>query len=507
MSSTTPTTGPAASADPVPAPLGARPAGQPRAALVAAVAAALPDACARVAVAASGGPDSAGLLRLAGDAVGARPLVAVHVRHGLRDDAGDRDHAQAQAAAVGAAFHEVAVTVAPQGEGAAAAARRARLDALADAARQAGAGDVLLAHTADDRAESILLNVARGSGLHGLAAMPARRAHRGVWLHHPLRSVRRADLRAVADEGPPPVRDPSNTEPQRRRTRVRSDALPALASLSGGAGDPVAVLTRLGDLAADDAAALDDLASRETARLRRDWGPVVAVDAPGLDELPVALARRVVRQALADVAGATPPAEAVEIMRRLPAGQRRTVAGGVAVARQGRWLLACPEALPTLRPRHVAVPGDATLPPLALRLRVGRWAAHAPPAALPAAPSAHPTEGEAMAVTGPATVRARTVGDRLRLEGVDRPVTDVLRRRGVPGLLRDLVPVVIDADGRVAGLVGVAAADPPCQPSWSAWGEPSTLASPARRSGEPGAGPGGPPTCRAEDPHPGQERR
>lgn len=506
MSSTDPTTGPAASADPLPAPLGAWPAGQPRVALVAAVAAALPDAGAPVAVAVSGGPDSAGLLRLAADAVGDRPLVALHVRHGLRDDAGDRDRARAQAAAVGAAFHEVAVTVAPRGDGVAAAARRARLDALADAARNAGAGDVLLAHTADDRAETIVLNVARGTGPGGLAAMPARRAHRGVWLHHPLRSVRRADLRAVAGEGPEPVSDPSNTDRRRRRTRARQDALPALASLSGGPGDPVAALTRLGDLAADDDAALEELAVRELARLRRDWGPAVALDAAGMAELPVALARRVVRRVLAEVAGATPSAEAVEAVRRLPPGRRRTVDGGVAVARQGRWLLARPEAGPALLPRSVAAPGDATLTPLALWLRVRRVCEEPAPAALPAVPSTHRTVPGVMALTGPALVRARAVGDRLRLDGVDRPVTEVLRRTGVPGLLRDLVPVVVDADGRVAGLVGVAAADPPGRPAWRAWSEPPSLAWPARRSDEPGWRPGASQVGDAGDPRPGQER-
>lgn len=507
MSSTDPTSGPAASADPIPAPLGAWPAGQPRAALVAAVAGALPDSDAPVAVAASGGPDSAGLVRLAADAAGARPLVVIHVRHGLRHDASDRDRARAQAAAVGAAFHEASVTVTPRGEGVAAAARRARLDALADAARHAGAGDVMLAHTADDRAETIVLNLARGAGPGGLAAMPARRAHRGVWLHHPLRAVRRADLRAVAHEGPAPAHDPSNADRQRRRTRVREEALPALASLSGGAGDPVAVLTRLGDLAADDAAALDELASREVARLRRDWGPAAAVDAAGLAELPVALARRVVRRVLADVTGATPPAEAVETVRRLPPGQRRTVTGRVAVARQGRWLLARPEAAPAVTSQHVAAPGDTTLSPLALRLRVRRWSERAAPAALPAVPSTHRAAPATMALAGSALVRARAAGDRLRLEGVDRPVTAVLRRTGVPGLLRDLVPVVVDADGRVAGLVGVAAADPPGRPAWRAWGEPSSLARPARRSEESGRGPGASQAGHAADPHAGQERR
>jgi hypothetical protein len=69
----------------------------------------------------------------------------------------------------------------------------------------------------------------------------------------------------------------------------------------------------------------------------------------------------------------------------------------------------------------------------------------------------------------------------VRLEGVQRPVTEVLRRAGVPGLLRDLVPVVVEADGRVAGLAGVAPADAPPQAAWAAWCEPNGAA----RAGAP----------------------
>jgi hypothetical protein len=58
------------------------------------------------------------------------------------------------------------------------------------------------------------------------------------------------------------------------------------------------------------------------------------------------------------------------------------------------------------------------------------------------------------------------------LEGVARPVTRVLRRAGVPGLLRDLAPVVVEADGRLAGVVGVVAADAAPSAPWRAWAEP-----------------------------------
>jgi tRNA(Ile)-lysidine synthetase-like protein len=80
--------------------------------------------------------------------------------------------------------------------------------------------------------------------------------------------------------------------------------------------------------------------------------------------------------------------------------------------------------------------------------------------------------GPVLDLTGPATVRARAPGDRVCLEGVARPVTRVLRRAGVPGLLRDLAPVVVEADGRLAGVVGVVAADAAPSAPWRAWAEP-----------------------------------
>lgn len=496
MSSTIPTAGSPASpaADRRGAsPLGAWPAGQPRAALVAHVADALADlpAGAPVVVGASGGPDSAALLRLVRDARPDLAVLACHVRHGLRDDSGDRDAARAQAHAAGLEFRESAVTVVERGEGLAAAARAARLDALARVAREGPAAAVLLAHTADDRAETVLLNLARGSGLSGLAATAPSRAHAGVQLRRPLLALRRVDVRRVAADGPPPVTDPSNDDRQRRRTLARRDALPALAALSGGDGDPVATLTRLADLARDDDAVLTRMADDVAAGARRDWGPVRAVRADVVDAEPPALARRVLRGMLAAADGRAPDAAAVETARTLPPGSAATVQGGVRVAHHGGWRLAVPRGPLALRSVEVEAPGAANLPGLDLLLRVGPArpgtggaAPAGPPAAHPLPPMAGeappplpPMAGQAsppLVVAGPrVTVRPRRPGDRLLRHGRQRSVTETLADAGVPGMVRDLVPVVVDADGRVAGLPGVAAADPPERSRWRVWLEPA----------------------------------
>ncbi|HEY8338814.1 MAG TPA: tRNA lysidine(34) synthetase TilS, partial [Egibacteraceae bacterium] len=278
--------------------IGALPAGLGREELVAAVAAALDASVghgATAVVALSGGPDSSALAHLVAEARPDLRLVVGHVRHGLRDDAADAGAAAAHAAALGLAYHERRVSVRRQGEGLEAAARRARYRALVGIAAEVGADAVLVGHTADDQAETLLLNLARGSGVRGLAGMaPLRRERRGgrsVQVVRPLLRLRRRDVRAfVAGEGLAVVSDPTNADRDQRRARARYDVLPALTGLTGGPGDPVGALTRLADLARDDADALDALADRHARRLLVRWGPVRAVRVDDLAALPRALA-------------------------------------------------------------------------------------------------------------------------------------------------------------------------------------------------------------------------
>src|SRR5499427_8601350 len=104
-----------------------------------------------------------------------------------------------------------------------AAARTARYAALADAADRTGAAAVLLAHTRDDQAESVLLGLARGSGGRSLAGMPARRGP----YRRPLLAVRRAITGAACAElGLEPWQDPHNRDFRFARARVRHQALP-----------------------------------------------------------------------------------------------------------------------------------------------------------------------------------------------------------------------------------------------------------------------------------------
>ncbi|WP_329019518.1 tRNA lysidine(34) synthetase TilS [Micromonospora rifamycinica] len=221
-----------------------------------------------VLVACSGGADSLALAVATAFVTSrlGRSAGLVTVDHGLQAGSVERAAAVAEwAGRVGFdPVEAVPVTVAGRPGGPEAAARQARYQALTDAARRHRAVAVLLGHTRDDQAETVLLALARGAGPRGLAGMPARREVAGVPLLRPLLDVTREQTRgACAALGLVPWQDPHNTDPSYARARVRADALPALvAALGVGVRDNLARTARL--LAADTAA-LDDLAAAALA--------------------------------------------------------------------------------------------------------------------------------------------------------------------------------------------------------------------------------------------------
>ena len=283
-----------------------------------------PDVTAPVVVACSGGADSLALLALAVDA-GLAP-VAVHVDHGLRPGSEREAEVVAGAAArLGARFdaRQVQVGAGPNVE---ARARAARYDALEAARVEHAATAVLVAHTADDQAETVLLNLLRGSGSPGLAGMPARRGR----VARPLLGARRADVRAeCARRELVPVEDPSNEDLAHRRNWIRHEVLPMLER--GAGRDLTPVLARQADVLRAESDFLDALA-------RSAWpgegGALTGARARDLAAVPDPLARRAVRCWL----GPPPPAlDEVDAVLAVAHGARRAVdlAGGRRVERSG----------------------------------------------------------------------------------------------------------------------------------------------------------------------------
>ncbi|MFO6465663.1 tRNA lysidine(34) synthetase TilS [Jannaschia sp. KMU-145] len=206
------------------------------AALTAAIARAVPDGPLGVAV--SGGSDSTALL-IAARALEGRTVHAFTVDHGLRPEApAEAARVAALAARLGCMHRTLTLSIAP-GAGLQARARAARYAALGRGAREAGVDDVLLGHTQDDVAETLVLRMRRGAGIDGLARMAARREMEGVTWHRPALGLTRAALRdALTARGEDWIDDPSNADPTFDRVEVRR-AIAALgldrATLAGSA--------------------------------------------------------------------------------------------------------------------------------------------------------------------------------------------------------------------------------------------------------------------------------
>ena len=254
-----------------------------------------------VTCAVSGGADSLALLVLATEA-GCR-VTAVHVDHGLRPgSAAEADVVRHAALRYGAAFRSETVDVAP-GPNLEARARAARYAVLSP--------DVLTGHTADDQAETVLLNLLRGAGLDGLAGMRPG-------TNHPILDLRRHETEALcAAEGLEPVVDPTNALPVHRRNRIRHELLPLMNNIAQR--DVVPVLARQARLLRDDADAL-----------RTSLDPT---DATALAAAEPALARRAVRRWL--TTDHPPDAATVERVLAVARGEakRADVGGNRSVAR------------------------------------------------------------------------------------------------------------------------------------------------------------------------------
>ncbi len=211
-----------------------------------AVAAALaPFAGRPVGLAVSGGSDSVALLHLAA-AVGVAPLAVVTVDHGLRPEARAEAEAVGRAAAALGLPHDVRSWEHRAGGNLQDSARRARMTLIADWAAAKGIAAVALGHTLDDQAETLLMRLARGSGVDGLAGMAARREALGVTWLRPLLGERRAALRAwLAARGIGWVEDPSNDDTRFERVKARR-ALAVLAPLGIDAARLAETAARLG---------------------------------------------------------------------------------------------------------------------------------------------------------------------------------------------------------------------------------------------------------------------
>lgn len=231
-------------------------------------------------VAYSGGPDSSALLhalvRMAGDRPGVR-LRALHVDHRLQPLAAEwGEHCRRVCEALGLPLEVRVLDRAPAaGDSIEAWARRERYREFRESLAP---GELLFAaHHRDDQAETLLLQLLRGSGPKGLAAMAAAAPLGEGWLLRPLLSLRREDLAAyVRDQDLHVVQDPSNEDLRRPRNFLRRRLLPLVKSRWPAC---VATLARAAELQSELLSAMDELAQADLAAVSADGGRTLAVAA------------------------------------------------------------------------------------------------------------------------------------------------------------------------------------------------------------------------------------
>jgi tRNA(Ile)-lysidine synthase len=289
-----------------------------------------------VLVALSGGPDS---LALAAAVAFEAPRAgvragAVIVDHRLQDGSDAvAERAAEQARALGLdPVRVVAVDVASDGSPEA-AAREARYDALSAVAAETGAVAVLLGHTLDDQAETVLLGLARGSGAGSLQGMaPVTGLYR-----RPLLGIRRATtVQACIDAGLEPWADPHNDDASYTRVRVRRDVLPVLeAELGPGVAD---ALARTAEQLREDEDAFATMIDEVAEELAEHIDAGIAVPVAALAANPAALRQRIIRFVVASEFGVSlSRAHTLEIARLVTDwhGQGPLDVPGISVARAG----------------------------------------------------------------------------------------------------------------------------------------------------------------------------
>lgn len=253
-----------------------------------------------VVVGLSGGADSLALASAVGfeaPKLGLR-AASVTVDHGLQEGS---DAAALTAARLAAERGLDALVVRVEvgsGGGPEAAARDARYRALGDAARDAGAAALLVAHTLDDQAETVLLGLARGSGGASLQGMAPVSDLDGVPLIRPLLGVRRATIRAAcAADGLEPWEDPHNDDERFARVRTRHRVLPVLeAELGPGVAE---ALARTAEQLREDAEAFAEMIDETIEDIVEPAEAGIAVSVAALAANPPALRHRIIRHVVA----------------------------------------------------------------------------------------------------------------------------------------------------------------------------------------------------------------
>lgn len=433
---------------------------------------------ARLVLGCSGGPDSTALLLALwlGRARHAWQVQVVCVDHGLREAAKQEARlVESVGARLGFSVRLMTVAV-PQQASLQAAAREARYQALTAAAEAWGGEAVLVAHTADDQAETILQRLLGGAGPRGMSGMPAQRwltagngdqPVRPVRLLRPLLALTRTevlDFLALAGPlaAPLPLFDPSNEDLRFARARVRHQLLPQLQTLQPGL---VPHLLSLAEQLREDTDYLDELATEQLARITVGEEPllpgqVAAISVSRLRALPRPIATRLLARLVPGPLSRLQLLALHQLCAHSRGSQSIDLPAGLLAERRydTLYLRRPPSDLPAM-PLMTELPTCGVYQHGQQRIRLSylAQAAGAPPRSLE---TPHRVVLTLPAPGFPLWLRSPRPGDRLRLGGGHRKLSDLLidaklPRRERAGLL------VLGAGSEPLWLVGVRAATQP----------------------------------------------
>jgi tRNA(Ile)-lysidine synthase len=412
-----------------------------------------------VLVAISGGADSTALLHALWH-LRARlrtQLSAGHVHHGLRGEEADADarHAAAFAASLGVPYVEKRVEAAVYARehrlSLEAAAREVRYASLEEAADEMRATCIATGHTADDQAETVLLNIIRGAGPAGLSGMPPMRGR----VIRPLIDVTHAEVEEYCrEEGLEYRVDRSNLDPRFRRNRVRLEVIPLLKQLQPNV---VSALCRLADVMHGENDYIDSQVDWVEREIVRQEGDRVFITLEGLVVAPLSFQRRIVRRAIARLSGSEADLELERVdavLELASAGQTGSVIelpGGWQVRRTYQDIAIGPAAPAAAAPGAwpLPVPGAVEIAELGMAIS----AEYSDEVTVSDDP--HVVRVDAATVTPPLLVRTRRPGDRFRPLGMAEPVKlqDFFVNAKVPRAERAQT-LLVESAGRIIWVVG-----------------------------------------------------
>jgi hypoxanthine phosphoribosyltransferase len=434
-------------------------------------------------VAVSGGPDSVALLHVL-FVLSRKPewgwrLIVAHVDHGFRgaESAAECAYVERLAAELGLPYAvarlDMPAELEANGGNAQAVARERRYAFLRETAERFGAGKIALAHHADDQAETVLMRILRGTGLSGLAGIPERRREKKVELIRPFLRIYKSEIiEYCCSHNLLFYRDSSNDSLKYERNRIRLEALPFLARYNPQLPE---ALNRLAETAADEDAYLEQETRAAFDRIvtpgSGDAGAYL-LERGAFAGLPVALQRRLIKLILSCLASGTAEFAMLERVRQAIL-QAETphlaldLGGGCRLVREYERIAFLLKPEPAEKPvsyHYTWREGERRLPIPEIGLEL-RMEPVAPTASMELAGTADARTDSAIFAADrlvfPLTVRTRRNGDRMRPYGLNgsKKVKDIFIDEKVPQRLRDRLPVVTDAEGRILWIPGVKRSD------------------------------------------------